>query len=129
MTRKPSPQPTEAELNILKVLWQRGPSTVRQVHNHLNQQRPTGYTTVLKFMQIMLTKGLVERDESERPQVYKAAGSRGQTQKKMLADLLNRAFEGSTARLVMQALSTKKATPEELDEIHRLLDELRRNSQ
>lgn len=129
MGKKERPQPTEAELNILNALWECGPSTVRQVQRHLNRQRPTGYTTVLKFLQIMMGKGLVERDESERPQVYKARGSRSQTQKQLLADLLDRAFEGSTARLVMQALSTKKATPEELDEIHKLLDELSGESQ
>ena len=120
------PKPTEAELSILRVLWQRGPSTVRQVCDALNetkkqQEKPTGYTTVLKFLQIMTEKGLVTRDESPYAHVYQASLPQEQAQRALVADLLDRAFEGSMSGLVMQALSAKKATPEELAEIRRIL--------
>jgi predicted transcriptional regulator len=113
-------KPTDAELAILRVLWARGPSTVRQVAELLG--RDTGYTTVLKLMQIMAEKRLVVRDESARTHVYAAAYTEDQTQRQLVTDLLDRAFGGSAAKLVMQALSTRKATPEELAEIRRLLD-------
>jgi len=116
------PMPTDAELAILRVLWERGPSTVRQVQETLDQVRPTGYTTALKMLQIMTEKGLVERNASERTHVYWARRSEQQTQRQLVGDLLERAFDGSAARLVMQALATRRATPEELDEIRRLLD-------
>ena len=116
------PMPTDAELAILRVLWERGPSTVRQVQETLDQVRPTGYTTALKMLQIMTEKGLVERNASERTHVYWARRSENQTQRQLVGDLLERAFDGSAARLVMQALATRRATPEELDEIRRLLD-------
>jgi BlaI family transcriptional regulator, penicillinase repressor len=115
------PKPTEAELAILRVLWQRGPSTVRQVHEVLNTARKTGYTTVLKLMQIMTEKGLLSRDEVPYAHVYQARLGREQTQRRLLADLLDRAFEGSMSGLVLRALSTRKATPEELSEIRRVL--------
>jgi predicted transcriptional regulator len=118
-----SPKPTDAELAILRVLWSRGPSTVRQVHDALTEQRATGYTTALKLLQIMTEKGLVARDESDRSHVYRARLSEGETQRQLLDDLLGRAFGGSAAKLVMQALSGNKATPEELADIRRLLDE------
>ena len=118
------PRPTEAELGILRVLWERGAQSVREVRTILNAVRPTGYTTVLKLLQIMLEKGLVERDESIRPQAYKARYSQQQTQRQLLGDLLNRAFGGSVKTLVLQALSTKKSTPEELAEIEKLLDRI-----
>ena len=118
-----SPKPTDAELAILRVLWSRGPSTVRQVHDALTEQRATGYTTALKLLQIMTEKGLVARDASDRSHVYRARLSEGETQRQLLDDLLGRAFGGSAAKLVMQALSRNKATPEELAEIRRLLDE------
>ena|SRR5665213_1152181 len=114
-------KPTDAELAILQVLWQFGPSTVKEVRKVLETTRKTGYTTVLKFMQIMVEKGLVSRDESTFAHVYKARIPRKQTQRRLIADLLERAFEGSTSRLVLQALAANKATPEELSEIRRIL--------
>lgn len=114
-------KPTESELAILRVLWQRGPSTVKEVQKVLQVTRRTGYTTVLKFMQIMVEKGLVSRDESTFAHVYRARIPREQTQRTLVADLLERAFEGSTSRLVIQALAAKKATPEELAEIRKIL--------
>ena len=115
------PRPTGAELAILSVLWQRGPSTVRDVHQALNATKKTGYTTVLKFMQIMAEKGLVRRDESAHAHVYEARVPREQTQRGLLSDLLDRAFEGSMSKLVIQALSARQATPEELSEIRKIL--------
>lgn len=117
------PRPTDAELAILRVLWARGPSTVRHVQDALNRERPTGYTTVLKLLQIMTDKGLVARDESERSHVYSARFSESDTQRQLVGDLLDRAFGGSAMKLVMQALSGSKATPEELAQIRQLLDE------
>jgi BlaI family transcriptional regulator, penicillinase repressor len=118
-----SPKPTDAELAILGVLWSRGPSTVRQVHDALNESRATGYTTALKLLQIMTEKGLVARDESDRSHIYRARLSEGETQRQLVDDLLGRAFGGSATKLVMQALSGRKATSEELAEIRRLIDE------
>ena len=118
-----SPRPTDAELAILGVLWTRGPSTVRQVQDVLNEQLPTGYTTVLKLLQIMTEKRLVARDESDRSHVYRAQWSQAETQRQLLDDLLERAFGGSAMTLVMQALDGTKTTPEELAEIRRLLEE------
>ncbi len=117
------PKPTDAELAILRVLWEQGPSTVRQVQEILARSRPTGYTTVLKLLQIMTEKGLVRRDESERTHVYQARSSAQQTQRQLVSDLVERAFGGSAASLVMQALASRRATPEELEAIRRLLDE------
>lgn len=122
MAAKP-PKPTDAELAILRVLWEQGPSTVRQIQQVLDRARPTGYTTVLKLLQIMTEKGLVRRDETERSHVYRARLSEDQTQQQLLGDLLDRAFAGSTGRLVMQALSTRKASAEDLAAIRKLLDE------
>ena len=119
----PQPRPTDAELAILRVLWARGPCTVRQVHDQLNRAKRTGYTTVLKLMQIMTDKGLVMRDESERSHVYRAKIGEQQTQRHLLRDLLERAFNGSAKKLVMQALSAAPASKEELAEIRRLIDE------
>jgi predicted transcriptional regulator len=129
MARAERKRPTDAELEILRVLWADGPSTVRQVLARLNETRETGYTTVLKLMQIMTDKGLVVRDTGVRPQVYRAARSQAQTQKLLLGDLLDRAFSGSPGSLVLQALSTKKASPEELAQIRELLDQLEGESQ
>lgn len=120
---KTLPRPTDAELGLLRVLWQRGPSTVRQIHDVVAKARPTGYTTVLKLLQIMTEKGLVRRDESDRTHVYEACATEEQTQRQLVRDLLERAFGGSPTRLVMQALAARRATPEELAEIRRLLDE------
>lgn len=118
------PRPTDAELEILKVLWQHGPSTVREVFDALSGTRTTGYTTVLKLMQIMSEKGLVTRDETERAHVYHARLREDETQRQLVGDLLVRAFDGSAKKLVMQALSSEKASAEELSEIRRMLDEL-----
>jgi predicted transcriptional regulator len=118
------PKPTEAELAILRVLWQRGPSTVREVWERLSPKQRTGYTTALKIMQIMFVKGLLTRDESDRSHVYRAACSEEQTQRQVVGHLLERLFSGSAPKLVMQALAAKKATPAELTEIRRLLDEI-----
>ena len=128
MSKKPPPpKPTDAELAILRILWQRGPSTVRQVHDEWSQQRPAGYTTVLKLMQIMFEKGLVLRDESDRTHIYRPAASEESTQRRLVADLLDRAFSGSAASLVMQALSSKQVSAEELAQIRALLDEAERS--
>jgi BlaI family transcriptional regulator, penicillinase repressor len=116
----PTRKPTDAELAILRVLWTRGSSTVRQVATAMD--REAGYTTVLKLLQIMAEKGLVTRDESARTHVYQAAFTEDQTQQQLVTDLVERAFDGSAAKLVLQALASKKATPEELDEIRKLLN-------
>jgi predicted transcriptional regulator len=123
------PEPTAAELEILQILWENGPSTVGTVNEKLNETRKVGYTTTLKLMQIMAEKGLVRRDVSQRAHVYSSRFSADQTQKKLLANLMDRAFQGSASRLVMQALSTRKATDEELAEIRRLLDEMEGESE
>ena len=122
------PRPTDAELAILRVLWERGPSTVRQVHEVLSRERPTAYTTALKLLQIMAEKGLVTRDERERTHVYQPRVSEDQTQRQLVRDLLDRAFGGSSSKLVMQALATKRASAEELGEIRRLLDGRKKES-
>jgi len=116
-------RPTEAELEILTVLWTSGPSTVREVHEEINGRRPTQYTTVLKQLQIMATKNLVERDEQQRAHVYKAAQPREWTQRQLAGDLLQRAFGGSARSMLMGALSARKASRYELAEIRQLLDE------
>jgi predicted transcriptional regulator len=109
---------------ILQVLWQRGPSTVRQVHEALSEDREMGYTTALKLMQIMTEKGLVKRDESERTHVYRARLTQEQTQQQLVGDMLDKAFGGSASQLVMQALAAKPASADELARIRQLLDEL-----
>ncbi len=119
-------KPTDAELAILRVLWARGPSTVRQVAEALGKD--TGYTTALKLLQIMTEKQLVVRDESERTHVYAAASTEDQTQRQLVSDLVDRAFGGSAAKLVLQALAAKKATPAELAEIRKLIDRERGGS-
>ncbi len=116
--------PSAAELAILQVLWERGPSTVRAVHEQLGPARQTGYTTILKLMQIMAAKGLVERDESERSHVYRAKPARAVTQRRLVLDLIERAFGGSSRDLVMQALATQRSSPADLAEIRLLLDQL-----
>lgn len=117
------PKPTEAELNILKILWAQGPSTVREIHEKLDSTRKTGYTTTLKLLQIMTEKGLVTRDESQRAHIYHAHIQQQDTQKKLVGDLLEHVFGGSATNLVLQALSTKKASPEEIAQIRKLLDD------
>jgi len=116
-------RPTDAELEILRVLWTRGPSTVREVTESLG--RKTGYTTALKQLQIMTEKRLVARDESTRTHVYSAAYTEDQTQRHLVRDLLTRAFDGSASRLVLQALATGSTSQEELDEIQRVLEKRR----
>jgi BlaI family transcriptional regulator, penicillinase repressor len=116
------PRPTEAELQILRVLWSQGPCTVRQVNERLSEGRDIGYTTTLKLMQIMADKGLVTRDESDRTHVYAARATEDQTQRQLVSDLVDRAFGGSAAALVLQALSAHPASPAELDEIGRLIE-------
>jgi BlaI family penicillinase repressor len=125
MSRHVTPRPTDAELAILRVLWSRRPSTVRQVHEVLGRERPTGYTTILKLMQIMTEKGLVRRDATDRSHIYHARLTEEQTQRQLVRDLLDRAFGGSSSKLVMQALAAKRASPEELWEIRRLIDSRR----
>jgi predicted transcriptional regulator len=120
-----SPRPTEAELGILQVLWDRGPSTVRDVHDVLYGGDGAGYTTALKLMQIMHTKGLVERDDSQRAHVYRAAVSKQRTQKRFLADIVQRLFNGSPSQLVLHALGNHpEASREELKEIRALLNKI-----
>ena len=124
MAKRGMPRPTDAELAILRVLWRRGPSTVRRVQEALEESQPTGYTTALKLLQIMAAKGLVDRDESQRSHVFRARSGEDETQKQLVRDLMERAFGGSAQRLVMQALSSRRATAEELESIRRLIDEL-----
>lgn len=125
-SKKTPPRPTEGELAILRVLWKRGPSTVRAV---LDAHGPeTGYTTVLKLMQIMVEKGLLDRDESARTHIYAAAVPEAATQRQLVRHLLDRAFGGSAAKLVMQAVSLKRTSPAELAEIRRLLNEFEKRS-
>ena len=119
------PRPTEAELEILRVLWDRGPSTVRDVHTEISRDRTTAYNTVLKLLQIMTEKGLVTRDEADRSHVYRPRVAEQVTQRQLVTDLLARAFKGSTTSLVMQALDASRATPDELAEIRRLIDRRR----
>src|SRR5580658_10340312 len=120
---KELPRPTDAELEILTVLWSLGPSTVRDVHETITRRKPAQYTTVLKTLQIMAEKGLVERDEKQRAHVYQAARPREWTQRQLAGDLLQRAFAGSAHTMMMGALSARKASKEELAELRKLLDE------
>jgi predicted transcriptional regulator len=121
---KEPPRPTPAELEILGVLWELGPSTVREVQEELDSHRPTGYTTVLKLLQIMTEKKLVRRDARERAHRYTASLPRERTEQQMVGDLVDRAFGGSASRLVMRALSSRPATADELERIRELLDEI-----
>src|SRR5262245_6581438 len=122
-------RPTDAELAILRVLWQRGPCTVRQVHEALSAERPGGYTTALKLMQIMTDKGLLARDEGRRTHIYRPRVSAEETQRTLVRDLLDRAFAGAADQLVMRVLSAKKVSPDELARIRELLDEAERGRQ
>jgi len=125
MSRPPAPRPTDAELAILRVLWDRGPSTVRQVHEVLARDRQAAYTTALKLLQIMIEKGLVERDERDRTHVYRARLGEEQTQRQLVRDLVDRAFGGSAMKLVVQALASRRASAEELRDIRKAIDEAR----
>jgi BlaI family penicillinase repressor len=123
-----APVPSNAELEILHVLWRNGPATVREVHDALSRERDLGYTTVLKTMQVMASKKLVTRDESERSHVYTATVEEKSVKRRLVADLLDKAFEGSAAGLVMHALSGKRASRKEIEEIRKLLDEQTRGT-
>jgi predicted transcriptional regulator len=129
MSEPEVPKPSEVELAILHVLWERGPSTVREVHGRVGVARKTGYTTVLKLMQIMAGKGMVERERSGRSHVYRARVGRVGTQGRLLKDLLDRVFLGSGKDLVMQALSSRRASSQDIAEIRSLLDELEKKGE
>ena len=121
---KQAPQkPTVSELEILRVLWNRGPSTVREVHDSLNEKRAMGYTSVLKFLQIMTVKGTVRRNETQRAHVYEACLPAEQTKRQLAGDMLQRVFEGSASQLMMHALAGRKASRDEIEELRRLLNE------
>ena len=123
MSTAPSPRPTNSELEILRVLWDRGPATVRDVHEVISAARPglTGYTTILKLMQIMTEKGLLERDEAERAHVYKPRVAREKTQRAIVGHMLDRVFSGSAADLMMQALAANPTSPAEINEMREML--------
>lgn len=128
MTRG-TPVPSNAELEILRILWKSGPRTVREVHDELKPDRDIGYTTVLKIMQVMAEKKLVTRDESERSHVYTAAVEEKSVKRRLVSDLLDKAFDGSAAQLVMQALSDKRASADDLKKIRKLLNESARKTE
>jgi len=123
MARRKSSRPTDRELTILSILWDKGPSTVRDVNETMNEDENTGYTTTLKLMQIMAEKGLVRRDDSQFKHVYRPALSEEKAQKQLVGDLLDRAFSGSAEKLVMRALSAKKVSAKELASIRKMLDD------
>ncbi len=125
MARNKTAGPTDRELAILAILWNNGPSTVRQVNDQMNKQQKTGYTTTLKLMQIMTEKGLVVRDDSKFQHIYKPAVSEEKTQKQVVGDLLEKVFSGSAEKLVMRALSAKKVSAKELAKIRKMLDEMK----
>ena len=129
MPRKPSSQPNDVELAILRALWERGPSSVREVHDTLKRSRETGYTSTLKMMQVMLEKGLLKRDESRRPQVYRPAVPEAQTQRKILHELIQKVFGGSARKLVLRAVESHRIDKDELTEIRDLLKQLERGEQ
>lgn len=129
MTKRLDPtRPTEAELEILHVLWARGPSTVRDVHDALYRDQGGGYTNALKLLQVMHAKGLVVRDDAQRAHIYRAAHSKGRTQRRFLNDLVARVFDGSRAELVLQALGGQRASRDEIETIRTLLDRLDKES-
>ena len=122
----PSRKPTASELEILHVLWERGPSTVREVHQALSDKRPIGYTSVLKLMQIMTAKGTLRRNEEQRAHVYEAVQPAEKTKRQLALDVLQRVFDGSASQLMMHALADRKASKEEVDELRRLLNDYER---
>jgi len=128
MEKLPIPKPTVMELAILRVLWERGPSTVREVCDVLDSQKSTGYTTVLKLLQIMTVKGMVVRNEEARAHVYVARQPAESTKRQLVSDLVQRAFAGSASQLMMHALSGKKTSRDEIEEIRRMLDEHERKT-
>ena len=121
-----SAQPTAVELEILRILWELGPSPVREVHARLTELKKTNYSTTVKMLSVMLTKGLVKRDEKKSPHVWRAAITRQRAGKKLLTELVDKVYDGSAMSLVLQALSSGKASKQEIDEARRLLDELER---
>lgn len=123
-----TPRPTDAELEILTVLWSRGPSTVREVHEAVSRRKPAQYSTTLKLMQIMAEKGLVRRNEKQRAHVYEAAQSQQWTQQRLAGDLLNRAFGGSAKSLLLGALSARRASKQELAELRKMLDKFEKGT-
>lgn len=123
MAKQVPPKPTATELEILRVLWERGPSTVREVHEILARRKPTGYTTVLKLLQIMSAKGMVSRNEDARAHIYEARQPAAETKRQLVGDLLLRAFSGSASQLMMHALAGEKTSQREIEEIRRMLDE------
>ena len=128
MPRRPSSKPTEVELQILGVLWARGPSTVREVHNALEDDRDTGYSTTLKMMQIMTEKGLLLKDDSQRPQVYRPAISQEQAQMQFVDDLIQRVFGGAADKLILRAINSRHVSPKDLEQIRKLLKKLEGDS-
>lgn len=124
MSRPKSSKPTDAELSILKVLWRKGPSTVRDVQQALSVERRTGYTTALKLLQIMTGKGLVYRDETNRAHVYQPSSSEEETQQQIVGDLLDRVFGGSAMKLVLHSLTSQQATPQDIQQIREMLTKL-----
>ncbi len=129
MPRPTASQPTEVELQILRILWEQGASTARQIHNGLTDDRDTNYSTTVKMLSVMLDKRLVKRDAAVRPQVFRPAMTQQRTQQRMLKDLIQRAYDGSAGSLVLQALASRKASTEELAEIRSLLSELEGDEQ
>jgi predicted transcriptional regulator len=125
MSQKPI-KPTESELEILQVLWQKGKATVREVHEELSRTKDSGYTTTLKLMQIMFEKGIVIRDDSNKTHIYQPNVTREKTQRHMVGKMIDTLFSGSSAQLVMQALGNSKASKQELDDIQRMLDDLKK---
>ena len=128
MKNESPPKPTPTELSILEILWNRGPSTVREVHDVLSKAKPIGYTVVLKFLQIMTAKGSVRRNSDQRAHVYEAFQQEDKTKRQLVGDLMQRAFSGSASELVMHALAGKRTSQEEIDEIRRILDAHERKS-
>ncbi len=124
MARQASSQPTEVELQILRILWDHGPSIARQIHNLLQTERQTTYSTTVKMLSVMLEKGLVRRDEQASPQIYRAAVSRDSAGKRLVKDLVEKVYDGAAMSLVLHALKGTKASPAELAEVRRLLDEM-----
>lgn len=124
MARHVSSQPTDVELQILRILWDDGPSIARHIHDSLQRFKQTTYSTTVKMLSVMLDKGLLKRDDDAKPQVYRPAKAQQRTQKQMLGNLIDRVYDGSAAQLMMHALSSKKATPEEIAQIRELLNEM-----